>query len=207
MYRFFLSVLVGLTLFTSCKNINKQVDQGAFEGRLYTNEELGWTMEVPKGWKVSSLEEREELEAKGKNAIEKTIETEMDIDLDQLKHLVAFQKGQFDVFQSTTEPFTIEYEGEWEETEALLKELLYYTYLDTGMQVDTTETTVEWVDGLDFSTYSFALSDEKGKLFISQIVYTRLMNDSLSFGVNLSFTNDRNRDEMLKAWRGSKFEK
>lgn len=123
-----------------------------------------------------------------------------------MKNLISFQKNQFNIFQSSSEPFELEYEGEWEETNSELKEIIYKTYLNQGIKADSSATIIEKIDGLDFHKYSFTIYSPKGKVILNQIMYSRLIN-GFDFGVNINFNNDKDKDELLKVLRNSKFKK
>ena len=200
--------LITLTIIalTSCKpsDPNKSVEEGKVEGNIYTSEEIGWTMEIPQGWKVIDKEKSEEFQEQGKKALENN--TDATVDLNELKMLISFQKDQFNIFQSTSEPFNLEYEGQWEENNAATKAIIYATYVNMGIQADSTATKTITIDGLDFQTYTFAIRDQEGNVIMTQTMYSRLIN-GFDFGVNINYNNEKDRDEMFKAFLNSKFEK
>jgi hypothetical protein len=183
---------------------NKNIDEGKIEGNTYTSNEIGWKMEIPKGWAVIEKEKTKENNEKGLKALQETMDAE--IDYSGLKNLISLQKDLFNIFQSTSEPFKVESEGEWEENSAALKEIIYLTYLDQGIKADSSATTTEVIDGLEFQKYSFTIYSPKGKFILSQIMYSRLIN-GFDFGVNINYNNDKYRDELLMAFRNSKFKK
>ena len=183
---------------------SKNVDEGKIEGRLYTSQEIGWTIEIPEGWSVIEKEQAQQTTEKGLKALEETVEG--DIDYSGLKNLIAFEKNKFNIFQSTSEPFELEYEGEWEVNSKALKEIIYETYTDQGMNPDSTATTIEKIDGLNFQTYAFTIRSRNGEVILKQMMFSRLIN-GYDFGVNLNYNNDEDRDELLKAFRNSKFRK
>ncbi|MCS4436690.1 hypothetical protein [Aquiflexum gelatinilyticum] len=183
---------------------NKNIDEGKIEGNTYTSNEIGWKMEIPTGWAVVEKEKTKENNEKGLKALQETMDAE--IDYSGLKNLISIQKDLFNIFQSTSEPFKVEYEGEWEENSAALKEIIYLTYLDQGIKTDSSATTTEVIDGLEFQKYSFTVYSPNGKFILSQIMYSRLIN-GFDFGVNINYNNDKYRDELLMAFRNSKFKK
>lgn len=109
-----LTILLFLMTLISCKtDPNKQIDEGKINEGIYYSKEIGWTMKIPNGWEIthrSTLEERTE---KGLDAVNET--AGIDYDVSGLKQLLNFQKDRLHIFQSTSEPFELEYEGEWEE--------------------------------------------------------------------------------------------
>lgn len=126
------SILIAWTLI-SCGQTdpNKQVDEGSVNENKYHSNEIGWTIEIPDGWTVSDKDQVQARNEKGLKLIEETLEGE--VDYSGLKNLIGFKKNQFNIFQSTSEPFELEYEGEWEENNAALKEVIYTTYLNQGI--------------------------------------------------------------------------
>lgn len=201
----FLIISIFATL-TSCGKAdpNKNVDEGKVERNLYTSEEIGWTIEIPNGWTIVEKEKKQETNKKGIKAIEETIKSE--VDYSKLKDLIGFQKNQFNIFQSTSEPFKLEYEGEWEKMNSELKEILYTTYKNQRIKADSSATSIEKIDGLDFYTYSFTIYSPKGAVILKQLLYSKLIN-GYDFGVNLNYNNNKDRDELLRVFRNSKFKK
>lgn len=207
MKKILFTIFTGIALsLTSCGQVdpNKNIDEGKVEGNVYTSEEIGWTIEIPKGWTVIDKEKTKEINEKGLKALEETMEGE--IDYSGLKNLISLQKDQFNIFQSTSEPFKLEYEGEWEENNSALKEIIYTIYLNQGMKTDSSATTIEKIDGLDFHKYSFTIYSPKGEVILKQIMFSRLIN-GFDFGVNINYNNEKDRDELLKVFRNSKFKK
>lgn len=195
-----------LSILTSCGKAdpNKTVDEGKVEKNTYTSAEIGWTIEIPKGWTIIDKEKKQATNEEGLKAIEETIES--NVDYSGLKNLIGFQKNQFNIFQSTSELFELEYEGEQEENNSELKEILFATYKNQGIKADSSATSVEKIDGLDFHTYSFTIYSPKGAVILKQLLYSRLIN-GYDFGVNLNYNNDKDRDELLRVFRNSKFKK
>lgn len=202
-----LIIVLGLTAsWTSIGQVdpNKNIDEGKVEGNIYTSQEIGWTIEIPTGWTVMEKAKMKEMNEKGQKALEETIEGT--IDYSGLKNLIAFQKNAFNIFQSSSEPFELEYEGEWEENNAAVKDLIYEAYLNQGIKVDSTATKIETIDGLDFHTYTFTIYDPKGNVILKQRMFSRLIN-GFDFGVNINYNNFRDGTELLNLFRKSKFKK
>lgn len=189
-------------LFLSCgqPSANKMTDNQKIE--TYTNNEIGWTMEIPKGWTIIDDEQMSKTDQKGHNTVRETLGEEMDIS--GLKNLISFQKDQFNIFQSTIEPFEPEYEDEWEQNNATVKKLIYNTFLNQGIKVDSSQTTIEKIAGLEFQKFSFTIYGPGGDVILNQILYSKLIN-GFDFGVNIHYNNDKDRDELLEVFRNSKF--
>ncbi len=199
-------LLVILFSITSCGQIdpNKQIDEGKVENKIYSSKEIGWTIKIPNNWTVISREQNEDYQQKGLKAMEDFVDGE--IDVSSLRNLIGFKKDQFNMFQSTSEPFEVEFEGEWEQNNAGLKELIYNTYLGQGIKADSTATKIIKVDGLDFHSYEFTIYSPKGGVILKQLIYDRLIN-GFDFGININYNNESDKNEMLETWLNSKFRK
>lgn len=200
-----LLLIVSISTYT-CKNVdpNNQIDEGNIENNVYKSNEIGWEMEIPKGWEIVTMEETKSFQEKGTDFLEDIAEAE--IDVSKLRNLLSFKKGLFNMFQSTSEPYEIEYEGEWEENAVALKEFLYDAYTQQGIKVSVSDTTTELIDGLEFQLYTFSLYGPDDEVILNQMMYSTLTN-GYDFGVNINYNNDTDKNEMLKAFQNSKFRK
>lgn len=198
---FFLGISL---IIISCgqRDPNKQIDEGKVEGETYTSQEIGWTIQIPKGWSVISKDKIEVNKEKGLKAIE---EVAGKVDYTGLKHLISFQKNQFNVFQSTSEPFKLKYEGEWKENNEKLNAVIHAAYINQGIKVDTSSTKAI-IDGLDFEVFKTVLYGPDGKVILFQELYSRHIN-GYDFGVNINYNNDQNKEKMMEVWKNSKFKK
>lgn len=190
-------------LINSCKiDPNKQVDEGKVENEYYTSEEIGWSIQIPSGWRIMLKNQMDKNQDRGMELVQETIDTV--VDYSGLKHLISFQKNKGNVFQSTSEPFELEYEGEFEETNQFLKLVITETYQNQGIRIDTLSTTAR-IDNLKFELFKIKMYNPQGELILNQDMYTRLINDYL-FSVVLSYNNLEDKQEMMKVWTNSKFE-
>ncbi|MEK6155693.1 hypothetical protein WIW50_20705 [Flavobacteriaceae bacterium 3-367] len=195
--------LLVLIILISCKSDpNKQIDEGKITESTYHSNEIGWTMEIPTGWNVTHKGVSDERTEKGLEAIKES--AGIDYDASGLKQLLNFQKDRFHIFQSTSEPFEIEYEGEWEDNNEGLKQLLYETYESRGIKIDTSSSTKK-IDNLNFEVFHITMYGPDGKIILYQDMYSRLIN-GFDFGVNLNYINEKEKNEMMKVWKESKFE-
>lgn len=191
-------------LINSCKiDPNKQVDEGKVENEYYTSEEIGWTIQIPSGWRIMLKNQMDKNQDRGMELVQETIDTV--VDYSGLKHLISFQKNKGNVFQSTSEPFELEYEGEYEEANQFIKLLITETYQNQGIKVDTTSSTAR-IDNLKFDLFKIKMYNPQGQLILNQDMYTRLINDYM-FSVILSYNNLDDKNEMMEVWTKSKFKK
>jgi hypothetical protein len=189
----------------SCGQVdpNKQIDEGSVKGETYESKEIGWSIEIPKDWKIISKDKVEAHDEKGKNAIEKS--TGLEIDTKALKHLISFQKDQFNMFTSTSEPFKEEFPGEYQQNSKALNEILYNTFVDQGIKTDSASGK-ETIQGLEFNTFYTTIYAPNGKVILNQILYSRLIN-GYDFGVTINYNNEQDKKTMIDALKKSKFTK
>lgn len=187
----------------SCQQLdpNSQVDEGKLRGVVYESQEIGWSIKIPDGWEVTSKDKSEKMTDKGRDLIEESTGTL--IEAKELKHLISFQKDQFNIFQSTSEPFKEEFPGEYMQSNKAVTELIYRTFTDQGIKTDTASGK-EKIQGLDFITFYITVFDPNGKILLHQVMYSRLMN-GYDFGVNINYNNDADKTTMMNAWKNSKF--
>jgi hypothetical protein len=195
-----------LLLLAACGKVdpNQQIDEGSVSEDIYTSEEIGWTIPIPKGWEIVTLNQTKEYLEKGIDAVEEVVDA--DVDYSNLKNLISFKKNRSNLFSSTSEPFTIEYEGEWEENNELLKELILETFDKQGIKAEASPTEIELIDELEFQTYEFTMKLPNGDVFLRQKIYSRHIN-GFDFGANISYDNETFGSEMLSAWKQSKFKR
>ena len=198
------SLLFLLVTITSCGQVdpNKQIDEGAVEDNQYTNENLGWTIDFPEGWAILSRKENEAFQERGKEAIEDAVGQE--VDASDTNTLIGFKKDDFNIFQSSSQPYDPMVDGNWNANNNLLKKLIYNTYRQNGITVDSTATYTTTIDDLDFNTFEFTLSTPQGEVFLRQVLYARLIN-GYDFGVNINYNNETDKKELEAVWLQSKF--
>ncbi|WP_343747708.1 hypothetical protein [Fluviicola sp.] len=203
MTRFFLRLTIGALLsLSSCMQPAKKTDEGKIRGHNYSSKEIGWTIKIPQGWEVLDLKKVREADKKGVKAMEKVINRK--IDYHTIRNLISFQSNPYNIFRSNSKPFNMKYKEEWEDSLGKMKRIIYDTYQNLGITIDTSETTIKRIDGLDFYRYDFIIFDPKGKATLKQINYCRLIN-GFSFGVSISYNNEKDKNEMLKAFKESTF--
>lgn len=206
MKKIIIAVTIVITSLVSCGKAdpNQQVDEGIVKNNIYTSEEIGWSIEIPEDWTVIDKEQTKANNERGLKAIEETIDGK--IDYSELRNLIGFQKNQFNLFQSTSEPFVEEYDGEWEENNDALKEIIYMTYINNGIKTDSSATTIEKINGLDFKKFSFTIYSPNDEVILEQIMYSRFI-EGYDFSVNINYNNEKDKDVMMNAWKNSRFKK
>lgn len=195
------------TLFFSCKqkdkhlDPNKQVDEGTVKGETYVNEDIGWTIVIPKGWTVISRDQTEASEKKGVEAAQKA--SHMKIDISELKHLISYQKDRFNSFMSTIEPLPNPTPEGFEENFAAVGKMIYDTYTAQGIKSDTS-TRYEVIRGRRFHIFQVTIYNQAGKPILQQQIYIRRFGER-TFSATFSYTNEALKKIMMDAFRNSSF--
>ncbi len=196
---FFVTALLIVSCTTS--DPNKELEEGSIKNQIYTSQEIGWTIEIPKGYEIVSKDKVEANEKRGSEVLEKTSSEKINTKL--LKHLIVIQKDRFNALSSTSEPFTEEFPGEFQQTNKKMNELLYRTYIDQGVKTDTSSGK-ETIQNLEFETFYTTVYSPKGDVGINLIQYSKLIN-GFSFGVTICYTNAQDKKTLLDAFNSSKF--
>ncbi|HWY99104.1 MAG TPA: hypothetical protein VNY36_08470 [Bacteroidia bacterium] len=193
------------TLLTACSHPdpNKQVDEGTVKGGTYHCNEIGWTIDIPNDWTITTKDKIDELDQKGKDAIEKT--SNNSVDTSGLRHLINFQKDPFNMFSSTAQAFKEDSAGQYQQENKAIYALLYETFAAQGIKADTASGR-ETVQGMEFNTFKADIHGPNGDVIVHEMMYSRLIN-GYDFGVNINYNNDDDKKIMLDAFKNSKFDK
>lgn len=200
----YMAAAVALILFAACNGAQqgKKVDEGVISDKTFTSEEIGWTIQIPEGWTVTDLEKQKETDKKGADAMKQVDES---IELGEYNNLIGFHKDELNSFGSTSEPFDESKDGSWLENTKRLNVFIVQTFESQGITCDSISGT-ETIDGLEFQTFKTTIYGNDSVPLLEQIMYSRLINGH-DFGVNINYNNTKDRDAMMKAWKGSKFKK
>jgi hypothetical protein len=195
-------ILIAIVLnFAACKKKAK-VDQSEEQVTTETNSsgsfssyEIGWTITVPKNWEIIEQDELEGEREIGEEGNEGN----------PLNHVVSFRRDEFNFLSATTQAFEEAYPGEYKDNNGLINQLIYNTFTSQGIKVETTLDSTT-IGDKKFTIYSNKIYDADGKVFLTQELYSCLIN-GYDFAVNLAFNNETYKAEMLKALQESNFKK
>lgn len=196
---YLLTLLV--VVFTACNSSAPKEEKPNLA--TYTSKEVGWTIEIPEGYKTLSQNRMEENEKKGKEAIGKVIDEE--VSTDNLIHLVNLQKNQFNSLLATAEPYDLNRDGEYLANNQLVKRLIYDTYANQKIKADTLSGS-EVIAGHKFYTFNIKIYGPSGEVLMNQIMYNQLIK-GYDFGVCVNFNNESDKEILVNAFKNSKFAK
>lgn len=179
------------------------MDEGTIVNNVYTNDEIGWSIEIPTGWDLMEKSAIDRVNDTGKELIEETIRDE--IDVSQLRNLISFRKDLLNIFQSNVQPYD-NAENNWSQMNSLSKEIISQSYLNYGMTIDTSETSIVKIDNLDFETYMVTIykPDNVRQILMQQQFISRLIGRN-DFMITLTYNSEQNKKELLQALKKSKF--
>lgn len=190
-----------LIIFLSCNSSSLKEERDALEA--YTSKEIGWTIEIPQGFKRTSQIKRDADDQKGKEAIEKVYEGELKID--SLRHLVSFMKNQFNSFDSTIEPYEETEAGEYAENNVLIHKLIFDTYHKQGIKIDTSSSKIN-LKGQLFNAFYIKIFGPNGEVALNQIMYSKMIK-GYDFGVNINYNNEEDKNALISAFMNSNLDK
>ena len=105
-------------LFGACKSNQtlkdkqSEVENGKIDENFkYTCSEVGWETYLPKDWNVITKEENKKMIQKGKEALQKSLGTA--VDMSALKELVNVKKDVYNSFLSTIEKYDVNNDGDY----------------------------------------------------------------------------------------------
>ncbi|RZL50446.1 MAG: hypothetical protein EOP00_04340 [Pedobacter sp.] len=194
---YFLTLIFGFCI--GCNSSAPNEEKSKLE--TYTSKEVGWTIEIPEGYKQLSKTRMEANEKKGKDAIGKV--TDEEVNTDKLIHLVNFQKNQFNSLIATAEIYDTKQNGDLLASNQPVKKMIYDTYTNQKIKVDTLSGT-EVIAGYKFYTFNIKLYGPSGQVLMDQIMYNQIIN-GYDFGVTVNYNNETDRGILMNAFKNSKF--
>ncbi len=208
---FILAMVLGLY---SCQSEKKkqglgekqrEIEIGLLDStHVYTAKEIGWTMNVLPDWEVQTKEDINKNNQKGKEALEKTIGTE--IDGSNHAQLINLKKGHLNTLLSSIDLFSEQIHGSYEKTTKVMINIVKQTFSDKGIKADYAEDSA-LIDGLRFSVFKINIyNDEKTEVILRQVLYTRLLN-GYGFSVNINCRDEKLMTELEMMLFSSKFSK
>jgi hypothetical protein len=202
---FALSLLATALFLTNCtnnvpvkKDYTKEVDEGTFSGNTYSNKVLGWKITFPDTWIVTEKKSLENADERSKAMVGDTTTSTKTI-----KRLLAFQKNFDNNFQSTREDFKGRDQASYQAIKHAVRKQVYFGYLDQRFNVDTTAS-IDKIDGVAFDCFEIKLYDQTGKKFATQLLYSTILKDSY-FNVIINYSNEKDKETLLKAFKKSTF--
>ena len=127
-------------------------------------------------------------------------------DFGTTKTLITFSKGQYNFFSSTITAFDPERDGDWNEVNSKLKNVILETLRTQAPAIKSdTSSSVETIDGLEFHKFQI-ITTYQSKLVMNTFMYSRL-HKGFHYGINISYTDENVGKELQLILASSKFDK
>lgn len=179
---------------------NEKIEEGEIVDNTYKNDDIGWTIKIPEGFKLIPAEEIRRQNEIGREALASgTGENLEEIDIIPL---VAFRKDIFNMLISSLEPIKSD-TFNFQKNQKKMIGMAYETMTKLGIMVDSTSYEEE-IDGLNFKVTRFEAYQESGNLMLTQLLYARRIKDFV-IGININFNKEENREIMLETLKKSTF--
>lgn len=178
------------------KDYSKEVDEGTFAGNKYTSQALGWTMEFPDNWIITTKSSLESMDERSKSVSSDSS------DMSGIKRTLAFQKNYDNNFQSTWEAFSGD-EAAYKSRVSMIHSMIYENYLTQRTTLDTVAGQLK-VSGVTFDSYQISLYDKYNKNFANQLLLTSLVKNKF-MTVTIAYDNDADKKKILDLFKGSTF--
>lgn len=182
---------------TTKKDYSKEVDEGTFDGNKFTSQALGWTMEFPDNWIITTKSSLESMDERSKLAAGDSVS-----DMSGIKRTLAFQKNYDNNFQSTWEEFSGD-EAQYKRIISTTHEMIYTNYLDQRTSLDSVAGKLN-VNRVTFDTYQVSLFDRDNKNFANQLLLTAIVKNKF-MSITITYNNDADKKKILGLFQKSTF--
>lgn len=167
----------------------------------FHDKDFKWKILIPENFQSVSTEEWTKMQNRGAEAIEDTFGEEI---INQAKTIFVFRSNQFNYFEANHQPFDPEVDGDYVESCKSMQALLYETFAAQipDAKIDTASS-VEKIGSLEFQTHTMKIV-LPNKMVMHQIMYSRLFGKR-EFSVNIMYVDPKKGQQMLDAWKNSRF--
>jgi hypothetical protein len=169
----------------------------------FYNKDFNWRIIIPENFQNVSAEEWTKMQNKGADAIEQTYDEKV---INQAKTIFVFKSDQLNYFESNSQPFDTEIDGDYLASCKNVNNILYETFKTQipDIKIDSIST-IEKIDNLEFQTFKMKL-EYPNKVKMNVLMYSRLFGKE-EFSVNIMYVDNKKGEQMLESWRKSKFSK
>ncbi|WP_298790102.1 hypothetical protein [uncultured Allomuricauda sp.] len=196
MQKIILNCIILLLLFSSCDSQTKS------DVKTLKIEEFNWTINIPENFEPINQNEWNKTLKKGMDAIENTLEEEVD---NQAVTIFSYKNGQFNNFEANWQPFDVEIDGDYLETYSEVNSMIYQTFKTQipDAKLDSISS-IQKVNGLEFQRFDISIDFPNG-IKMKTIGFSRLF-DKKEFTMNITSVDEKIGSKMLDAFLNSKFE-
>jgi len=195
LYFKFLTLLIFINILTSCKSQTSEQE--------FYSEEFKWKIVIPSGFEKIETDDWKEYQDKGLKAMGKTFDTIIE---NQTRTLFSFKNGEQNIFESVVQPYDVEIDGEYLESQYYVNYIMYKTIKENvkGAKIDTLSFN-KTISGKEFVTFKMTVT-YPNNLVMNTLMYSRLF-DKTEFSVNIIYIDEKEGKKMIDNWENSVFEK
>lgn len=165
--------------------------------------EVDWKLAVPSGFTLMDSTQIKAVNSKGVSAIEKTYDTTLDFTA--TKTLFNITKGQHNSLSATITRFDPATDGDWNEANAALKNVILETFRAQMPEAKTdTLSANEKMGGLEFQKFQMTTTYPNG-VVLHTLMYSRL-HKGFDYGINVSYVDEKVGEEMMEILKSSRFD-
>ncbi len=198
-----------IALLFACNNHQtlKEKQSNLYVGKIdstykYTCPEIGWQTMLPKDWNLLTKEQTNDMNAKGKDLLEKS--TGKSIDMSNLEELVNMRKNNFNTFLSTIEKYDSSLFPSVSAYNKYVDDLIENAYTNKKIKFDDKEDSAT-IDGIVFHTLELHLyAPDTKDLILTQKMYSAILN-GYSFSMTANYNNEADKQTLMNVINSSTF--
>lgn len=181
----------------------KELEAGKLDKKnIYSAKEIGWTVTLPRDWKVMTKRDNFLLNQKAKKAFKDALGTELSDS--GLVNLINIEKDQFNSFQSNMQRFNEAREGDYDQYIMAIHNMIMELYKAKHVP-EQHELGAVRIDGVMFDRFCTKLySPDKKKIIAEQKLYSALINGHV-FSMTLNFNNSDDEETLMNMLMNSTF--
>ena len=164
---------------------------------------FNWSITIPENFVPIDSAEMARLESKGAAVMDKANNTKVE---NHATLLFSVKTDQMNHFDCSYQPFNPAVDGDYLQTKQAINNMLYKTLTTQlqGVKVDTTMR-IEKISNLEFNAFITTVT-YPSKMVLHSLMYYRLFGKR-EFSLNIVYKEEEKGQQMLNAWKSSKFGK
>lgn len=172
-------------------------------GKEFYSKEFNWRITIPENFITLDSTEMARLESQGAVLMNKANNVKVE---NHATTIFSFKTDQMNHFDCSYQPFNPATDGDYLKTKQAVNDMIYKTVTTQlqGVKVDTT-ISVEKINNLEFHTFITTVT-YLNKMVLHMLMYYRLF-DKKEFAMSIFYKDEGKGQQMLNAWRSSKFGK
>lgn len=170
----------------------------------YYHEDLGWTMQIPPGWKIVDGSKVDEFNEKGRKFVGRVYDGP--VDETEAEALIYLQRGPAAIFGSLSQTHVESRDGLYTDVQQAVFELNELTYKGAGIRARHAREQ-ETIDGVTFERIKTVMLSPNGDKQLVQVLPYQALLGSQSLTVTITTGQGADSSGILAAWRASTFDR